>query len=429
MHMRQPTPDIDPAAALNRWSSDATVTADLWVHYACKLVTPLYGGGVHAAEVDEAMPIRPSALHGQLRFWWRIACAPFASSTEMFRREAAIWGGIASTQPTASKVAVRVDRITGLRVEPAFVYQQNHNKHGELRTMPNAADWVEAYAMFPARGELTKDKRSEEISPHRLARAGLGFRLGMRLHPKLTAAQREEVNTALRWWASFGGVGARTRRGLGAVRVEGLTPVTDAEVAAKGGRLILLALSETPELAWKNSVGRLRQFRQGVDLGRNQKTEGSESPAGRSRWPEPDIIRRQTTHHSHGHAPTHPVTHVYPRAAFGLPIVFHFKDENKGEPPQQLLVPEVGDYQSGDRMTSPLILRPYWDGKAWRSAALLIPGWEAALQVNAGVGDGIFRPAWLRDPAERQRLAAQIKPMQGRGNDPLSAFMDYFEKG
>ena len=144
--------------------------------------------------------------------------------------------------------------------------------------MPNAADWVEAYAMFPARGELTKDKRSEEISPHRLARAGLGFRLGMRLHPKLTAAQREEVNTALRWWASFGGVGARTRRGLGAVRVEGLTPVTNAEVAAKGGRLILLALSETPELAWKNSVGRLRQFRQGVDLGRNQKTEGSESP-------------------------------------------------------------------------------------------------------------------------------------------------------
>ena len=36
-----------------------------------KLITPLYGGGVKAGEVDTVTPIRGTAVRGQLRFWWR----------------------------------------------------------------------------------------------------------------------------------------------------------------------------------------------------------------------------------------------------------------------------------------------------------------------------------------------------------------------
>ncbi|MBB1125594.1 type III-B CRISPR module RAMP protein Cmr1 [Thiospirillum jenense] len=425
--MRQLNPALDPQTALADWSTATSANADPWTHYTCKLVTPLYGGGVRAAEVDTAMPIRAAGIRGQLRFWWRIANGPFASSAEMFQREVAIWGGIGNKNPVASKVAVRIDRITGqTHPEPAFIYQSNPNKPGELKTMPDAADWIDSYALFPARGELTKDKRAAEVPPHKLIRAGLGFRLGVR-DADLTAAQRAEVTAALRWWASFGGVGARTRRGLGAVQVSNLPLVTAEEVAQRGGQLCVRAVEKTAELAWKMSVTRLRDFRQGIDLGRDPRSPGSESPAGRSRWPEPDIIRHQTRRHSHGHQPTHPVTTVYPRAAFGLPIVFHFKDENKGEPPQQLLVPDMGD-RKGDRMASQLILRPYWDGKNWRPAALLLPGWEAALTVRAGFGDGTFKRAWPTAPAERQQLAAQIEPMQKRGDDPLTAFLHYFEE-
>ncbi len=421
--MRNLSPAVDLTSALLDWDSDAKEAHGDWSHYTCKLVTPLYGGGVRAGEVDEQMPIRASGVRGQLRFWWRIACGPFPNSRAMFQRESEIWGGIASSRPTASRVSVRVDGITGLKVEPAFVYQPNRNRPGELRTMPDAADWVEAYAMFPARGELTKDKCEEKVSPHRLARAGLGFRLGVRRHPDLTDAQQAEVTTALRWWASFGGVGARTRRGLGAVQVSDLTPVSAQEVMARGGRLLTGGAANGAEQAWKIGVGRLRQFRQGIELGRNPKSEGSQSPAGRSRWPEPDMIRRQTGRHSHGHMPTHPVTTAYPRAAYGLPIVFHFKDENKGEPAQHLLIPE-----GGDRLASPLILRPYWRDQHWHPAALLIPGWETVLDASAGFEAGTYRRVWPTDSTQRQELAAKIKPMAGRGTDPLSAFMDYFEK-
>lgn len=420
--MRQANTALDPKAAQEKWDSGITTNADAWTYYTCKLVTPLYGGGVRAAEVDQQMPIRAAGIRGQLRFWWRIVAGPFASPEPMFQREAAIWGGIASSGPKASQVAVRVDRISGVKVEPAFVYQPNRNKPGELRTMPDAAEWVEPYALFPARGELTQDKREVAVAPHRLALAGVGFRLGIKFGSKLTRAQRQEVETALRWWASFGGVGARTRRGLGAVRVEGLDPVTADEVSEKGGQLLLRPATKAPDVAWKASLMRLRDFRQGVNVGRNPPSDDPNRP-GRSRWPEPDAIRRQTGCHSHGHAPTHPVTNAYPRAAFGLPIVFHFKDENRGEPPQRLLVPE-----GADRLASSLILRPYWSGNNWHPAVLYLPGWEARLQTLVGFGDGPFRRAWPTDPAERQRLAAQIKPMAGRGDDPLTAFMDYFAK-
>ena len=139
--MRTPNPNIDPAVSLGDWERESSTGTDAWTHYTCKLVTPLYGGGVRAGEVDEAMPIRASGIRGQLRFWWRIGCGPFPIEA-MFQREAAIWGGIASTGPSASKVAVRIDNITGLG-RPAFTYQPNQNQPGELRTMPDAADWVD----------------------------------------------------------------------------------------------------------------------------------------------------------------------------------------------------------------------------------------------------------------------------------------------
>jgi len=70
--MRRSTLELDPSVALSAWSETKAAEADPWTHYTCKLVTPLYGGGVRAAEVDTAMPIRAAGIRGQLRFWWRI---------------------------------------------------------------------------------------------------------------------------------------------------------------------------------------------------------------------------------------------------------------------------------------------------------------------------------------------------------------------
>lgn len=438
--MRKPNTAEPLETARAAWEAgEAYPNGDTWRTLSCRLVTPLYGGGVRAGEVDEVMPIRPSGIRGQLRFWWRLLYGANRQPAEVFAAETAIWGGIAHTGPTASKVAVRVDNVMRLHIAPAFVYKPNHKKPGEFRTMPEVAAWADGYALFPAQGKLTPDKCREEIPPHRLALADLGFSLHLRLHPDLTMTERQEIEATLRWWASFGGVGARTRRGLGAVKVEGLATVTETEVAERGGRLLRRAPVSNPETAWKESVGRLKDFRQKLDVGRNTPAAGSQSPAGRSRWPEADTLRELCGYAFPKHQKREVPGQVFPRAAFGLPIVFHFKDaagkhdrQKKGfDPDDHTLEPaDQSAQESRDRMASPLILRPYWNGQQWQPAALLLPGWQQALGAPLKFKEQHYTPApWPTDPNKARNLADQIKPMQGRGTDPLTAFMDYFEKG
>jgi CRISPR-associated protein Cmr1 len=423
---------IDPqhaAEALVAWqASRKSPDAGGWQTYPCKLVTPLYGGGVRAGVVDLDLPIRPSSIRGQLRFWWRIASGPFKDSGEMFARESAIWGGIGEAGPRASQVRVRVRGVGSPSVLPAHIYEKDPAAPGKFKSFPKVADWAEGYALFSAKGELNKDRDDFKEPRRELAQASLGFELGLALGPRLDKGQREEVTLALRWWASFGGLGARTRRGLGAVSVTGVSPVTAAEVANRGGRLVLRKAAGGATQAWKEAVGRLKDFRQRPDLGRNPGT--APNRPGRSRWPEADRIRIL----SHRADPRHavPVTSVdgFPRAAFGLPIVFHFKDEWTGDPGDHVLEPaDLPNGDKCDRLASPLILRPYWDGARWLPAALLLPGWEAHLGIDLkfkGKGKGYAPVPWPTDPSRRRTAAAAVRPMASRGDDALTAFMAYF---
>ena len=252
----------------------------------------------------------------------------------------------------------------------------------------------------------------------------------------MTAAQRDQVIAALRWWASFGGVGARTRRGLGTVRVTSrdveLKPVSREEVESLGGRMMLHATRKDAIDAWRLAVDTLKSFRQGTKAGEGR-NPGSGNHPGRSRWPEPDSIRRQDNSWARGHSPEHRVN-GYPRAAFGLPIVFHFK--NSQDPADCVLAPGIDvshrdagtDAAKRDRMASPLFLRPYFDGSRYRPLALLLPGWEDRVSVPVRFDSKQVGPAWPKDPDARERLANQVVPMADRGPDALTAFMHYFEQ-
>ena len=205
----------------------------------------------------------------------------------------------------------------------------------------------------------------------------------------ITQQQQNQVIEALRWWVSFGGVGARTRRGLGAVKVAGsnlacvFNPVSKQEVISKTGVMVLRNSGNNAVQAWRYAINKLKNFRQGPNVGR--------PPGhGRSHWPEPDTLRRSAGVHAPNHAPVHPVN-GYPRAAFGLPIVFHFKDI--GDPGDCILEPD-----DSDRMASPLILRPYFDGTQYHSLALLLPGWKDCVSVPVHFGSTPLGEAWPGTP-------------------------------
>lgn len=439
--MKRTLDSLDHEAAVAAWSTRSSQTNDEeWESYPCTLVTPLYGGGVKAGEVDPELPIRPSAIRGHLRFWWRVACGPL-SSEAMFAREAAIWGGIGEAGPVASKVRVRVTQVSALELEAAHKYIQDPNAPEKLKSFPVLENWAEGYALFSAKGELTGDRRHIEVAPKVLAKAGTTFQLALWRSPALSPTQRDEVLTALRWWVSFGGIGARTRRGLGVLKVKELELVTAEAVAQRGGRLALRSGPTGATQAWKEAVGRLKDFRQKPGLGRNPGPNPNQP--GRSRWPEADSIRASSGCADPRHATRLVAVNAFPRAAFGLPIVFHFKDaptvrdrrqpgfdRTKFDPEDHFLEPaDVSSTDKRDRLASPLIVRPYWDGtkSKWVPAALLLPGWEEHMGIDLKFkGQGYVPTSWPNDPASQAALAADVSPMAGRADDPLSAFMNYF---
>jgi CRISPR-associated protein Cmr1 len=413
---------LDPAGVLR-----PEQTAVEWQEHACELVTPLYGGGVRAGEVDARMPVRASAIRGQLRFWWRLLAQRKygLSPDEARRQEFALWGGL-DKEPQASEVWLRVEQVKGLDPEQWADYERDERRGG-WKKIPTPRNWAKdgaAYALFPAQGKQPGSVDAQE--PALLGREGLRWQLGVAFvwlkrdgdDDTACAERRERVLEALRWWATFGGLGARTRRGLGAVRIAGLTPVSEEEVKAAGCTLVFGG-GPTPHAgtAWQTAVSKLRDFRQKPGYGRNPVNPTTKRP-GRSRWPEADAIRRFTGRHDKKHAPEHAAGNRFPRAVFGLPIVFHFNDTDD---PQDFVLEPAGH----ERMASPLILRPYplADGK-WRAAALLLPR-EPVDTMSLQMPDRTTAaPGQWWTPS----AAAQVPPMQGHGDDALTAFLNYFKR-
>jgi len=349
----------------------------------------------------------------------------------MFTREREIWGGIGDKTPTASRVSLRVQHAGAVEIKPAHRYPNDPKNPGRLKSFPEVEAWADGYALFSAQGKLTKDRCDFEEEPKRLVQTGVTFDLVVGMASRLTDDQREEVERSLRWWASFGGIGARTRRGLGSVHVTRLGPVTAAEVEKRGGRLLPRPTVGDATAAWKASVGLLKAFRQGLKVGRNSPSAGSQSPAGRSLWPEADSLRALSGTAEPRHATRLVQADAFPRAAFGLPIVFHFNTfTDPGDPDDHILEPaDVSPNDKRDRMASPLILGPYWNGMRWQPAALLLPGWESCISQSLKLKGKAYAPQhWPQDGKDRATLAKQVPPLRNRGDDPLTAFLRFFEE-
>ena len=301
--------------------------------YDVLVVTPLFGGGVSPREFDKSMPIRPSSIRGHLRFWWRAtAGAKLTLVDDLREREATVWG---STE-MRSAVEVCVRDVAG---GPKFP--------------PNGRKLK--YALFPFVADTQGTPESPGIT-------GIKFKLGIRCPTGL----RDEVDAALRAWMNFGGIGARTRRGCGALYCEALALRNREEAlrafprggASSGwpvlGDVLVSDIPERPLEAWKRVIELMRNFRQG-EYGR----EGTIRDPHRSKWPEADTLRRITRSFLvSGHPPKAGGHDAFPRAELGLPIQFKFTKDGGDEANNSELLPINDRNEELTRMASPIILRP-----------------------------------------------------------------------
>ena len=379
---------------------------EAWQEIYCELVTPLHGGGVVARESDEKLPVRVTAIRGQLRFWWRLLAQQKWNLSGKSLREAEfrLWGGIGE-KATASLVFLRV---------------QIQNKLQEASLSDYAGPL--GYALFTAGATQTG------LPEMKLGKEGLRWIVQWRLSEKANETDKQQVLETLRWWVNFGGVGARTRRGCGAFVVKDSSnpvfkqPLSIDEVMQAGCKLVLRPITNHALVAWKEAVQRLRDFRQGKEVGRNPSSD-IKKPAGRSRWSEPDEIRRITRTHSDRHKPEHPAGDLFARGVFGMPIIFHFVGGD--EPADTTLQPKCKE-----RMASPLIIRPVGDGKGGFQAAALSLPLDKVLNVSVELlekkqNKGTVHPVTLWEESK----ARQVKPLnENGGGNPIDAFLNYFTK-
>ena len=288
------------------------------------LVSPLYGGGVEAGQLDPITPFRASSIRGNLRYWWRATRGGQFDTWEKMRdAEAAIWGDTEQ----ASRVQLRVQ------------IPENWAK-GRVLLRKYERDLNRKYALFPPYNQ--KNVNLDDPGKQFLESGRFSVTLSLQSE-KLSP----DVNAAIWAWTNFGGLGARTRRGAGALFCERYAGWDEGHVAGdgktrpwstlKGGKIVWGPPKKGTNAwadAWTEVVQLYREFRQDR-IGR-----------GPTAWPEPDEIRaiRQGSGKASDAG--------FPRGSLGLPIVFHFKD--RSEPSDQTLsIAEEG------RMASPVILRPF----------------------------------------------------------------------
>ena len=332
--------------------------------YHIELVTPLFGGGAVAGENDPVTLIRGPGSRGNLRFWWRATRgAKFENIDELRKREGEIWG----TASYPSPITINVNIINDSVVKESW-----HDYRGKLN---RSVRGVRGVIDFIVREQM----KIKDVKITTSAKFSLTISW-----PKNNNL-KDDIEAAVWAWVNFGGLGARTRRGCGAMYCSKLSPSPKEVDSLKNWykrcldkysielppetrgwptlpthEEILLKTKNNrvnvmkPLEAWAKTIEALGNFRQGTGTGRRSKNTGK---YGRSLWPEADSLRNITgqAHKSFQNRITGNKD-AFPRAEFGLPIVFHFKDGSpKGNDPADCELLPPCDLE---RMASPLILKP-----------------------------------------------------------------------
>lgn len=424
-----------------------------------KVITPLFGGGEKPRHPDSITVVRATEIRGHLRFWWRATCGGrYDTIEEMRNREEEIWGSPAGKtidgmlRPGKSKVGMRIVI----------------DEEAKQRAMNNYLSSQEAkglgYATFPVTAKITDGKGNKRDQV-----AGKDFRLlksfVFAIEISYAKDLESDIKDTLLAWEIFGGIGARTRRGFGALQLlkianqkgqvtePALPSIADLETLIgkfyrmerklKNGVPRLAEDPTEPKKAWyvvlptnhqevgqihKKLIEMLKSFRQNRPTWREYDSDRRREVTkfGRSHWPEPNAIRLIATRFFEGrkqyskHEPTVGDVEKFPRARFGLPIVFQFKTgpDNGTEPKETTL-----NWQGkNDRLASPLIMRPVVCEKSVVGLAFILdaghPKDDLALyQDKTKIGDV------TRDLIGPEASSA---PLNGE-TDVLGAFLAYLE--
>lgn len=353
------------------------------------LITPMFGGGEEVNRADSVTVVRPSSIKGQLRFWWRALRGWLSKGDvgKLLAIEEAIWGGVTKSEK-ASPVRLEVELV-----DPS---SPKELKHYDVNNAPR-------YVAFPLlQGDGEHDAALSEKITFKLKltweRPEQKVKVG-----DLTLNLTEEMLAALWGWETFGGVGARTRRGFGAFTVEdaaysenlqsfiesNLEHLNKCSSLSKDNIATCLKVLTQPQennlprpewpkdvphlshksainvlnLGWKEVIDLYQRFRQYRLLDEAKPNRQNPNIPGPNKWPEAELVlwALAPKFYRDKKSSSKPAILAVPRAQFGLPVPFHYQF---GPLKRRKDIKITGDpKQEIDRLASPLIIRPMAENK------------------------------------------------------------------
>lgn len=424
-----------------------------------KLITPLFGGGAKTQKPDEVTTVRATEVRGHLRFWWRATRGGMFNGDlkKMKEEEERIWGAAAKNGKKGHS-DVKINVLLKNKTKSIItknVYKKKINKEVPVGIGEPDSPW--GYVAFPLREQT--DKKTKKVTPAGSVQdAGIEFELEIKYPDTL----KKEIEPAIWAWETFGGIGARTRRGFGALQCikENGSPVPAPNRKDVNESYLHKYLMTDGE--WPAGIAHLKK----VSKYKISKTEGKQieiweylfkalqnfrqqrygDKHGLSQWPEANEIRR--LHDIEANLPKKEklddedivLVEKFPRAKFGLPVQFNMPhDKSLVEKKIELHGRKLGDKKYIDRLASPLIIRPIAcidDNKESAVGIAIVLEWEkidtdetytppGGLILSSEV-KGDFKASSKLENDEPEN----IKPLNLSGKpqpDVLQAFLDYLK--
>lgn len=351
-----------------------------------ELNTPAVLGGARPLQVDPYFKLRPSSVRGGLRYWFRAAAASM------------LWPERGSDATAQHHLDAKM--VDALRKLEAYVFGDTERR-SRVVVLPPEGGVVDTWQPMPHRDRDPGLRYlgyglfdGKEGPPTRL-QTRHGEPLQLHLHIRDPQPALVQVVIASLWlWTTFGGLGARGRRGYGSMQLVSLTS-SDTRPVGELARLC----NSVP----KDAHEHLHRLQRGIGASQDSikalvdlAKHGRDELHGNGQRPHPSIRTLDgiaNLHALHGDAPValdalevagtlmqrfrsslkrktplpdyHAVkgslTPPYrapttvDRAAFGLPLNFYFRSLN-GLKTQFLPLRHGGDDQP-DRLASPLLVR------------------------------------------------------------------------
>lgn len=170
-----------------------------------EITTPAFLGGAEPRRVDRYLPVRPSAVRGALRSWFRTAAAALMPATGL-RAQSEV---VQNLYEAEARVFGSTERRSAVSVSPPVGPDARHiKKYG--KELPDNRQWPGLrYLGYGAFG--SKDGVHFIEPPAR-------FDLVLRA-PRPFDGLLELLSATVWLWIHLGGLGARVRRGFGSLRL------------------------------------------------------------------------------------------------------------------------------------------------------------------------------------------------------------------